>query len=113
MSLLNISFRVGAYARYQANPKESHLTFVKRIIRYSDYVLWYPYDSCLLIVGYSDVDWSENVEDRKRTSNACFLLVIVLYLSLVRNKTLYLYLLPKLNTLLLEVLHNSCGLCKC
>ena len=83
VSLLNISFRVGAYARYQANPKESHLTFVKRIIRYSDYVLWCPYDSCLLIVGYSDVDWSENVEDRKSTSNACLLLVIVLYLSLV------------------------------
>ena len=79
----DISFSVGVCARYQANPKESHLTFVKRIIRYSDYVLWCPYDSCLLIVGYSDVDWSENVEDRKSTSNACLLLVIVLYLSLV------------------------------
>ena len=38
------------------------------------------------------------------------LLVIVLWLNLVRNKTLYPYLLLKLNILLLEVvIHNSCG----
>ena len=40
----DISFSVGAYARYQANPKESHLITVRRIIRYinetSDYDLW-------------------------------------------------------------------------
>ena len=30
----DISFSVGACARYQANPKESQLTSVKRIIRY-------------------------------------------------------------------------------
>ena len=33
-SCSNISFSVDTYARYQANPKESHLTFVKRIILY-------------------------------------------------------------------------------
>ena len=42
----NISFSVRAYVRYQANPKESHLMFVKRIIHYIngtlDYGLWYP-----------------------------------------------------------------------
>ena len=41
----NIAFSVGVYARYQAAPKESHLTMVKQIIRYvngtSDYGLWY------------------------------------------------------------------------
>ena len=43
-----------------------------------------------------------------------FLLVIVLCLGLVRNTTQYLYLLLKLNTLLLEVVvHNSCGWNKC
>ena len=30
----NICFSVGVCARYQANPKESHLAIVKRIIRY-------------------------------------------------------------------------------
>ena len=39
-----------------------------------------------------------------------FLLVIVLWLGLVRNKTLYPYLPLKLNILLLEVVVcNSCG----
>ena len=30
----DICFSVGIYARYQANPKESHIEAVKRIIRY-------------------------------------------------------------------------------
>ena len=30
----DISFSVRAYVRYQTNPKESHLIFIKRIIRY-------------------------------------------------------------------------------
>ena len=40
----DIAFSVGVCARYQANPKESHLTTVKQIIRYvngtSNYGLW-------------------------------------------------------------------------
>ena len=62
--------------RYQANPKESYLMLVKRIICYMhktlDYGLWYPYDFFLVIVGYSNVDWVENVEDRKNTFGAFF-----------------------------------------
>ena len=56
----NISFSVRAHARYQENPKESHLMFVKRIIFYInrtlDYGLCNPYDSSFMIVGYSDAD---------------------------------------------------------
>ena len=63
-------------ARYQANLKESYLTFAKRIINYInetlDCGLWYPYDSSLVIVGYSDVDWVENVEDRKNIFGVFF-----------------------------------------
>ena len=33
-SRLDISFSVGLCARFQSNPKESHLTAVKRILRY-------------------------------------------------------------------------------
>ena len=33
-SRLDISYSVGVCARYQANPKESHMTALKRIIRY-------------------------------------------------------------------------------
>ena len=41
----DIAFNVGVYARFQASPKESHLTVVKRIIHYIngtfDYGIWY------------------------------------------------------------------------
>ena len=39
----DISFSVGACARYQANPKESQLTSVKRIIRYISGTLYYGF----------------------------------------------------------------------
>jgi len=43
-------------ARFQAAPKESHLTAVKRILRYlahtSNLGLWYPKDATFDLVGY-------------------------------------------------------------
>lgn len=43
-----------------ANLKDSYLNLVKRIISYVsgtlDYGLWYPYDTSLMISGYSNVD---------------------------------------------------------
>ena len=72
----NISFSVRAYARYQANPKESQLNFVKRIICYIsgtlDYGLLYPNDSSFFIIGYSDTSWVGNVKDKKSISSAYF-----------------------------------------
>lgn len=74
VSHLDISFSVVACARYRENPKESHLTCVKRIIHYIsgtlDCGLWYPYDSSCIIVGYSNANWAKNVEDRKNTFGA-------------------------------------------
>ena len=56
----NIAFSVGVCSRFQATPKESHLTVVKRIIRYingtSDYGIWYSRDSNECLAGYSDAD---------------------------------------------------------
>ena len=56
----DIAFSVGVCARFQATPKESHLTAVKRIIRYingtSDYGIWYSRDSNECLAGYSDAD---------------------------------------------------------
>ena len=70
----NISFNVISCARYQANPKESHLTTIKRIICYINgtlnYGLWYPYDFSLVIIGYFNVDQVRHVEDRKNTFDA-------------------------------------------
>ncbi|XP_030939998.1 uncharacterized protein LOC115964912 [Quercus lobata] len=74
----DIAFSVGVCARYQATPKESHLTVVKRIIRYingtPDYGLWYLKDSNAYLAGYSDADWVGSVDDRKSTSSGCFYL---------------------------------------
>jgi len=75
-SRLDIAFSVGVCARFQANPKESHLTAVKRIIRYVNdtllYGIWYSRETNLVVVGYSDADWAGNADDRKSTSGGCF-----------------------------------------
>ena len=77
-SRLDIAFSIGVCARYQAAPKESHLTAVKRIIRYingtPDYGLWYSKDSNACPAGYSDADWASSVDDRKSTTEGCFYL---------------------------------------
>ncbi|CAM8978405.1 unnamed protein product [Rhodiola kirilowii] len=74
----DIAQAVGVCARYQVNPKESHLMNVKRIIKYvcgkTDYGLWYTKDTNSCLVGYCDADWARNSEDRKSTSGGCFFL---------------------------------------
>ena len=68
----DIVFSVGLCARFQANPKESHLKSVKRIFRYlkgtSDLGLWYPKGSNFNLVGYSDADYVGYLVDRKSTT---------------------------------------------
>ncbi|KAK0578784.1 hypothetical protein LWI29_016146 [Acer saccharum] len=74
----DISFSVGVCARYQSDPKESHLSSVKRVIRFvngtSNYGIWYSFDTNPSLVGYSDADWAGNCDDRKSTSGGCFFL---------------------------------------
>ncbi|CAM8890160.1 unnamed protein product [Rhodiola kirilowii] len=74
----DITHEVGVRARYQANPKESHLMNVKRIIKYvcgtADYGLWYTKDTSSCLVGYCDADWAGNAEDYKSTFGGCFFL---------------------------------------
>jgi hypothetical protein len=56
----DIAFSVGFCARFQANPKESHLTTVKRIIRYVNDIflhgIWYSKETNLVVAGYCDAD---------------------------------------------------------
>ncbi|CAM8948224.1 unnamed protein product [Rhodiola kirilowii] len=72
----DIAYVEGVCARYQANPKESHLLQVKRIIKYicgtAEYGIWYTKDTNPLLVGYCDA--AGNAEDRKSTSGGCFFL---------------------------------------
>ncbi|XP_070020612.1 secreted RxLR effector protein 161-like [Nicotiana sylvestris] len=70
----NIVFSVGLCAKFQENPKKSHLIAVKRILRYlkgtTDLCLWYPKDSNFNLVGYADADYTRFLMDRKSTSSS-------------------------------------------
>ncbi|GJT23735.1 hypothetical protein Tco_0893672 [Tanacetum coccineum] len=71
----DIMFAVCAYARYQVNPKVSHLHAMKRIFRYlkgqPKLGLWYPKDSPLDLVAYTDSDYARTSLDRKSTTGGC------------------------------------------
>ncbi|KAJ9544602.1 hypothetical protein OSB04_024309 [Centaurea solstitialis] len=65
-------------ARYQADPKESHLKAVKRIFRYlkgtPNLGLCYPRDSGFDLTAFSDSDFEGCKIDRKSTTGGCQLL---------------------------------------
>ncbi|GJV10167.1 putative ribonuclease H-like domain-containing protein [Tanacetum coccineum] len=64
-----------ACARYQVNPKVSHLHAVKRFFRYlkgqPKLGLWYPKDSPFDLVAYTDSDYAGASLDRKSTTGGC------------------------------------------
>ncbi|GJT31631.1 uncharacterized mitochondrial protein-like protein [Tanacetum coccineum] len=71
----DIMFAVCACARYQVNPKVSHLHAVKRIFIYlkgqQKLGLWYPKDSPFDLVAYTDSDYAGASLDRKSTTGGC------------------------------------------
>src|SRR3954464_3218136 len=74
----DIMLSVCICARFQANPKESHHTAVKRILRYLAHTpslgLWYPKGTQFYLIGYSGSDWAGDRVDRKYTSGTCHFL---------------------------------------
>ncbi|WJX82941.1 hypothetical protein P8452_65643 [Trifolium repens] len=74
----NITFVVGVCARYQADPKMSHLTQVIRILKYvngtCDYGMMFFHCENSTLFGYCDADWAGSADDRKSTSGGCFFL---------------------------------------
>ncbi|KAJ9562028.1 hypothetical protein OSB04_007188 [Centaurea solstitialis] len=76
MSMMGkLTFFLGLQVKYQANPKESHLSAVKRILRYLKNTpslgLWYPLHSSFDLVSYTDSDYGGCQVDRKSTSGSC------------------------------------------
>ncbi|KAI3692974.1 hypothetical protein L6452_32800 [Arctium lappa] len=71
----DIMFATCLCARFQANPKESHLYAVKRIFRYlkgtKNLGLWYPENSSFDLMAYTDSDYGGCKLDRKSTSGSC------------------------------------------
>jgi len=56
----DITFVVGVCARYQTEPKISHFTQVKRILKYinstNDFEILYSHSENSMLIGYCDVD---------------------------------------------------------
>ncbi|GJU27975.1 hypothetical protein Tco_1166596 [Tanacetum coccineum] len=71
----DIMFTACACARFQFNPKISHLHAVKRIFRYlkgqPKLGLWYPKDSPFNLVSYTDSDYAGATLDRKSITGGC------------------------------------------
>ena len=71
----DILFSICVCARFQSNPKESHMLAAKRIIRYlkgtSNLSLWYSKNSSLNLVGFSDADYGGYKIDKKSISHTC------------------------------------------
>ena len=57
---------------------KSHITAVKKIIRYVngtlDYGIWYSKDTNISLACFNYADWTGNANDRKNTSGGCFYL---------------------------------------
>ncbi|KAJ9557264.1 LOW QUALITY PROTEIN: hypothetical protein OSB04_011878 [Centaurea solstitialis] len=74
----DIMFSTCLCARFQADPKESHLNDIKRIFRYlkgtPDLGLCYPKDSGFDLLGYLDSNFAGSKLDRKSTTGRCQLL---------------------------------------
>ncbi|KAJ9542558.1 hypothetical protein OSB04_029064 [Centaurea solstitialis] len=71
----DIMFATGVCARFQCDPRESHLHAVKRILKYlkgtPDFGLWYPKDFGFELTAFIDSDHAGCKLNRKSTSGAC------------------------------------------
>nr|GEV44120.1 copia protein [Tanacetum cinerariifolium] len=74
-SCLDIRFSVCLCARFQENPKTTHLEAIKRIFRYirgtNHLGLWYPKGIEIETIVYADFDYAGDYVDRKSTGGVC------------------------------------------
>jgi hypothetical protein len=68
ISRLDVMQEVEQVARFQEEPKESHVLAVKRIFRYlkrtKEFGLWYPKGKDLSLIAYTDANWAGCIDDR-------------------------------------------------
>jgi hypothetical protein len=110
----DIMLNVCMCARYQSDPKDSHLVAVKRILRYlvstPSFGIWYPKGSTFDLIGYSNSYYVGCKVDRKSTSWTCQFLGRSWCPGVPRNKHLLPY--PPLRPSMLpqdSVAHNYFG----
>ena len=65
----DIMYSICLCARFQSCPKESHLSAVKRILKYlkgtMDIGLWYPKSDNFELIGFSNIDFFNYRVERK------------------------------------------------
>lgn len=75
----DITFVVEVCARYQDEPKISHIIQVKMVLKYindtSEYGMLYTHSTDSMLVGYCNADWAGSADDIKRTYRGCFFLL--------------------------------------
>ena len=74
-SRLDLQLSIGICARFQSNPKVSHLNAIKTIMRYlvgtTNLGLWYKKGTVCNLTGYCDADFAGDNIERKSTSGCC------------------------------------------
>ena len=76
----DIAYAVNQLAQYSSNPDDTHLTALKRILRYvrgtTNRVLTYTgtKEQQPQLIGYSDADYANNKDDRRSVTGYAFLL---------------------------------------
>lgn len=75
---LDIMYAVCLAAKFQQEPKQSHVVTIKRIFRYlkgtKEFGLWYPRSSYFTLIYYIDADWVKCIDDQKSISRGAFFL---------------------------------------
>ena len=74
----NIQVSVGICARFQSNPKQSHLNAIKRILRYlvgtTNLSLQYEKSTFCDVTRYHDANFAGDRDERKSTKGCCYFL---------------------------------------
>ena len=74
----DITHAVGAVSKYCSKPNETHLTAVKRILRYlkgtAEFCLKFTKSGNGGLIGYADADWAGDLDDRHSTTGYVFLM---------------------------------------
>lgn len=104
----DISYAVQQVCLHMHNPREPHLTALKRILRYVRGTLYFGIHiqraPCTDLVVYSDADWAGCPDTRKSTFGYAVFLGDSLVSGLQSGRTLSLVPVQRLNTGLLQML---------
>ena len=94
----DIANAVGVVSLFNSKPNQTHLTAVKRIMRYLkgtiDMQLSYTRSPSTRLLGYADADWAGDIDMRRSTSGNVFIYAngAISYMSKRQTTTLYLLL---------------------